>query len=217
MKNKLILLIIAICLVFSISSCENTNDNQNEENNDNILNGVDISKYEKPQTGFLHDGHTLTKLEEMMKYVIEEGEFVFDLYSDGIGYKIVLLEDSEKLVYAFYCVDTLRIVELKVTGKTYESVYTKLNDSETNLQIAYKIVYNSGRRQDFYAIMNCNKQTFNKETVGDYELYRGYTKNDEFTTTKRMVETIDEILNIFNSKITEKINSSLKDVGYSNY
>lgn len=217
MKNKILLIIMLICLVLSISSCNSCKESEKEDNDDNMLNGVDISKYEKPQTGFLHDGHQLTKLEEMMKYVIENGEFVFDLYSNGIGYKLILDESNSNSIYAFYCVDTLRIVNLKLDGRRYESIYVKLNDSTNYLELAYKKMYNSGYRQDFYAILNCDKQTFNHNATGTYSLYRGYMEDDEATVTSKIVSTIDLSLKAFNAKIKEHIKLSLKDINYNNY
>lgn len=229
MKNKILTFLMILISCMFLVSCDltngttpdnnqnNDNNNNNNNNNENIIDGVDISKYEKPQTGFMYDGHTLTKLEEMMKYVIENGEFVFDYYSDGIGYKLMLENPSSDVSrYAFYCVDTLRIVDLKVSGKTYEISYIKLNDQEGQFQISHKIIYNSWR-QDFYAIMNCNKQTFNKEFIGEYELYRGYVKVEQSEITSKLVSSVDNLLTLFTNLTKENINLSLSDIGYQNY
>lgn len=221
MKTKILYLFIILCFGLFLSSCDTTGNsnpnNDNPGNNGNIIDGVDISKYEKPQTGFMNDGHTLTKLEEMMKYVIENGEFVFDYYSDGIGYKLELTSTvTNQSWYAFYCVDTLRLVCLSVSGRTYETSYIKLNESIDDFQIVKKIMYNSWR-QDFYAIMNCNKQSFNKEFIGEYELYRGYVKEEQSEITSKLVSSVNNLLTVFSNLTKEKINLSLSDIGYQNY
>ena len=58
MKKIIVIIFLMVCSLF-IASCDvNNNNNQTQ---DPSLDGIDISKYEMPQTDFLNDGHTLTK------------------------------------------------------------------------------------------------------------------------------------------------------------
>ena len=75
MKKIIVIIFLMVCSLF-IASCDvNSNNNQNQ---DPSLDGIDISKYEMPQTEFLNDGHSLTKLEEVMKLIILDGEFCYE-------------------------------------------------------------------------------------------------------------------------------------------
>ncbi len=216
MKNKIIALIISICLCFSLMSCEQTT-NPGGDNND-PFNGIDISKYEMPQTGFLNDGHELSKTEELMKYVIENGEFVYDSYSDGIGYKLILSENDDVVRYAFYSIDFLRINEVQASYRTFNVSYVKLSNNESidDFTLMHKIVYNSWR-DDFYAIMKANKSTFNKEYSGEYELFRGYSNYTKEEVSTLVVSAIDRLFTEFNTVVGSKANITLKDIGYTNY
>lgn len=219
MKNKLFSLIICFCLGLGLVSCtDDTSQNGNNNNNNgNIIDGIDISKYEMPQTDFLNDGHQLSKTEELMKYVIENGEFKYDTYSDGIGYKLILTNENDVTCYAFYSINYLRICQVKISHRTYTTSYVKISNNDNDeFNLMHKIVYNS-YLTDFYAIMIGNKKTFNASFVGEYDLYRGdinLTKNE---VTMVLVETIDSLFKSFNEIIGSKTNITLKDIGFVNY
>ena len=215
MKNKIIIIIICLCLGLGLGSCQEQNNQ--DGNNDNLLDGIDISKYEMPQTDFLKDGHTLSKTEELMKYVIENGEFVYDPYSDGIGYKLMLAEDGDITRYAFYSINFLRISEVEASRRTFNTSYVKISNDDTDeFNLMHKIVYNS-YRDDFYAIMKGTKSTFNRKFIGEYDLYRGYITSSQSEVTTKLESAIDRLFNEFNEKIGSKVNITLKDIGFTNY
>lgn len=219
MKKIILIFFMIICLL-GIWSCENTdnnNDNNNNNNNNNqdsSLDGVDLSKYEMPQTDFLYDGHTLTRFEEVMKFVIFEGTFIYEKYLNSIGYRYILEESNDSMLYAYYCVNELRLIHIKVVGKVVNMSYVKLSEFNDSMTICHKIQYNSGWRQDFYAIMNCERALFDNEYIGEYELYRGYCNTIEAEITSLIVSQNYYLLQKFNSVITEKINISLSEFGY---
>ena len=185
MRKIIVIIFLMVCSLF-IASCDvNNNNNQTQ---DPSLDGIDISKYEMPQTDFLNDGHTLTKLEEVMKFIILEGEFCYDKHLNSIGYKYILEESYDEVLYAFYHLSELRIIYLTTVGKVAHTSYFKLSDDE-DFSICHKIQYYSGRRQDFLAIMPCVKAEFNASYLGEYELYRGHnTQTKEEINKKSMLE-----------------------------
>ena len=218
MKKTILIFFILICIL-GICSCDNTdsgNNNNDDTNNkqDSSLDGIDLSKYEMPQTGFMYDGHTLSKFEEVMKFVILDGTFIYEKYLNSIGYRYILEESNDEMLYAYYCVNELRLIHIKVYGKVVNMSYVKLTDTSDSMTVCYKIQYNSGWRQDFYAIMNCERSLFDNEYVGEYELYRGYCNATESEITSLIVSQNFDLLQKFNSVITEKINISLSEFGY---
>ena len=218
--KKLIYVLLFVLVIFTTScNIETPNNNNNNDNNnqDSSLDGIDISKYEMPQTGFLHDGHELTQLEEVMKFVIMDGTFVYDKHLNSIGYKYVLDEYEKTTIYAFYHLSELRIMHLTMQGKVAHMTYVKILDNQEVFSIAHKILYYSGRRQDFYAIMNCEKDLFNLDYVGEYELYRGYNTSDKETITNLMINNTDQLFMLMNNAIEEKLNYKLNLFGFTNY
>ena len=222
---KKILYILLFVMIMFTASCElpstsgtnNDNNNNNNTNQDSSLDGIDISKYEMPQTGFLHDGHTLTQLEEVMKMVIMDGTFVYDKHLNSIGYKYVLDSYDKTTIYAFYHLSELRIMHLTVIGKTAHLTYVKIFDNTDEFSLAHKILYYSGYRQDFYSIMNCEKSLFDVNYVGEFELYRGYNTSDKQTMTTLMLNNTDQMFNLMNETIEEKLSYKLNLFGFSNY
>lgn len=219
MKKLLYILLFVLVMFTTACNVETPNNNNNNDNNnqDSSLDGIDISKYEMPQTGFLHDGHKLTELEEVMKFVIMDGTFVYDKHLNSIGYKYVLDEYEKTTIYAFYHLSELRIMHLTMQGKVAHMTYVKIFDDEDGFSIAHKILYYSGRRQDFYAIMNCEKALFNLDYVGEYELYRGYNTSDKETITNLMIENADQLCTLMSNAIEEKLNYKLSLFGFTNY
>lgn len=216
MKKIILFLFMLVCFL-CICSCENTGNSNNENNNnsqDSSLDGIDLSQYEKPQTEFLHDGHTLTRLEEVMKFVIFEGTFIYEKHLNSIGYRYILEESSDSMLYAYYWINELRLVHLEMVGRVAHISYIKLTETSESLTICHKIQYYSGWRQDFYAIMNCERALFNNDYVGEYILYRGYNKQTEAEITTKVVTQNYNLLQKFNAVITEKINISLTEFGY---
>jgi hypothetical protein len=219
--KKLLYILVFVMIIFT-ASCElpstgNNIDNNNNNNQDSSLDGIDISKYEMPQTGFLHDGHTLTELEEVMKMVIMDGTFVYDKHLNSIGYKYVLDSYDTTTIYAFYHLSELRIMHLTMQGKIAHITYVKIFDDVDEFSIANKILYYSGRKQDFYAIMNCEKALFDVNYVGEYELYRGYNTSDKQTMTSLMLNNTNQMFNLMNDKLEDKLNYKLNLFGFSNY
>ncbi len=214
MKKTLYIIVMLICFLF-IASCESTNNNNNNNNNnqDPSLDGIDISKFEMPQTEFMYDGHTLTKLEEVMKLVITEGTFCYDKYLISIGYKYVLEESDKTILYAYYSVDELRLIYLETQGKIAHSSYFKLTDDE-DFSICHKIQYFNPRRQDFLAVMNCDKALYNEDYIGEYELYRGYNSLTTEEVTTKITNQNYQLFDLFNQVTTEKINISLSEFGF---
>lgn len=218
MKKFILVLFMLFCLL-GICSCENI-DNSNDDNNNNnndqdsSLDGIDLSQYEMPQTEFLHDGHTLTRLEEVMKFVIYDGTFIYEKHLNSIGYRYILEESNDSILYAYYWINELRLVHLKVVDRVAHMSYVKLKDNDESLTICHKIQYYSGKRQDFFAIMNCERALFDNNYVGEYEVYRGYNTQTEEEITEKIVNQNYDLLQKFNSVITEKINISLTEFGY---
>lgn len=209
--------VLGICSCDNINIGNNNNDDENNGNNNNqdsSLDGIDLSLYEMPQTEFLRDGHTLTRLEEVMKFVIFEGTFIYEKHLNSIGYRYILEETNDSMLYAYYWIDELRLVHLKIDGKVAHMSYVKLTDSSDFVTICHKIQYYSGKRQDFYAIMNCERALFDNDYVGEYELYRGDNTQTETEITKKVVSQNYNLLQKFNSVITEKISISLTEFGY---
>lgn len=213
--KKIILIIFVLICSLSIAACDTTNNNNNNQPTDPSLEGIDISKFEMPQTEFLHDGHKLTKLEEVMKLVIEEGTFVYDKYLVSIGYKYIIEESSKTILYAYYSVNELRLIYLQIEGKIAHSSYFKLSNKENMFSICHKIQYFSGRRQDFLAVMNCERSLFNSSYVGEYELYRGYNTQTKEEVTNLLVANNNSLLVKFNDITTTKINISLAEFGFT--
>ena len=209
MKKTIFIIVMLFCVLF-IASCENNNSNTQDPS----LDGIDISKFEMPQTEFLHDGHKLTKLEEVMKLVIEDGTFVYDKYLNSIGYKYILEETYDTFSYAYYSINELRIIYLEVKGKIAHSSYFKLTDQEDMFSICHKIQYFSGRRQDFLAVMNCKRSLFDETYLGEYELYRGYNTSSKEEVTSKLISSCNNLLVKFNEFTTSKINISLSDFGF---
>lgn len=221
--RKFILIVVMFIFTILVCSCEisldnnddNKNNNNGNNNQDSSLDGIDLSLYEMPQTEFLQDGHTLTRLEEVMKFVIFEGAFIYEKHLNSIGYRYILEETKDSMLYAYYWIDELRLVHLTMVGKAAHMSYIKLTESSDTLTVCHKIQYYSVRRQDFYAIMNCERALFNIGYVGEYELYRGdNTQTTEEITTKVVSQNYN-LLNKFNAVITEKINISLTEFGYN--
>lgn len=212
MKKTLFIFAMLICFLM-IASCDVNNPNNNTPQ-DPSLDGIDISKYEMPQTEFLHDGHKLSKLEEVMKFVIEEGTFVYDKYLNSIGYKYTLEETYDTFSYAYYSVSELRIIYLEVKGKVAHSSYFKLSDKEDMFSICHKIQYFSGRRQDFLAVMNCERASFDENYLGQYELYRGYNTSSKEEVTTKLINSCNDLMVNFDAVITSKINISLSEFGF---
>ena len=211
MKKIIVIIFLMVCSLF-IASCDvNSNNNQNQ---DPSLDGIDISKYEMPQTEFLNDGHSLTKLEEVMKLIILDGEFCYEKNLNSIGYKYILKESYDEILYAFYHLSELRIIYLTTVGKVAHTSYFKLNDEEA-FSICHKIQYFSGRRQDFLAIMPCEKEEFNASYLGEYELYRGYNTQSKEEINKKIIEQNYEIMSLFNDLIKKELNISLSEFGFN--
>lgn len=211
MKKIIVLIVMLVCFMFATSCDQNNNNNNNQ---DPSLDGIDITKFEKPQTAFLHDGHKLTKLEEVMKLVIEEGTFVYDKYLNTIGYRYILEESYDTILYAYYSVSELRIIYLELQGKVAHSSYIKLTNKETMFSICHKIQYFSGRRQDFFAVMNCERSLFDENYLGEYELYRGYNTSSKDEVTSKLITRCNTLLVKFNELTKEKINISLSEFGF---
>lgn len=214
MKRIILIVFIVICGLF-ICSCETNNSNNNNNNQDSSLDGIDISKYEMPQTEFLNDGHELTKLEEIMKLVIMEGTFVYDKHLNSIGYKYILEESYDEILYAYYHLSELRVMYLTTVGKVAHMSYFKLTDDSDMFTICHKIQYYSGRRQDFYAIMNCEKALFNLDYLTEYELYRGYNTATKDEVNTKIVNQNYKLLQLFNEATLKEINISLSEFGFN--
>lgn len=214
--KKIVLIIFMLVFALCICSCDNsTNNNDDDKKQDSSLDGIDLSLYEMPQTEFLQDGHTLTRLEEVMKFVIFEGTFIYERHLNSIGYRYILEETEDSMLYAYYWIDELRLVHLTTVGKVAHMSYIKLTETSDNLTVCHKIQYYSGWRQDFYAIMNCERAKFDSNYVGEYDLYRGYTTQSKEEITTKVVSQNYNLLNKFNAIITEKINIILTEFGYN--
>ena len=157
--KRILLVLFAVFCVMMIASCDTTT-NPGNNTQDPSLDGIDISKFEMPQTEFMHDGHELSKLEEVFKLVIEKGTFVYDKNLNSIGYKLELKKEASTTIYAYYSVSELRIIYLEMQGKVAHSTYFKLDDQADTFAMCHKIQYFSGRRQDFLGIMNYNRIDF---------------------------------------------------------
>ena len=216
--KKFIFMVFMLVFVLCICSCDistNNDDNEDDKTQDSSLDGIDLSLYDMPQTEFLQDGHKLTRLEEVMKFVIFEGTFIYERHLNSIGYRYILEETNDSMLYAYYWIDELRLVHLTMVGKVAHMSYIKLTESSDTLTVCHKIQYYSGWRQDFYAIMSCERAIFNNDYVGEYELYRGYNTQTTDEITKKVVSQNYNLLQKFNSVITEKINISLSEFGYN--
>ena len=196
--KKIIVLLFAVFCIFIVTSCDQLNNSGNNTQ-DPSLEGIDISRFEMPQTEFLRDGHELSKLEKVFKVVIEKGTFVYDKNLNSIGYKLKLGSFSKGEIYAYYSVAELRIIYLETEGRVVHSTYFKLDDQGETFAMCYKIQYFSGWRQDFLAIMNFNRNAFDGVTLGEYELYRGHNTQTETEVTNKilnhgkvLIDAIDE-------------------------
>ncbi len=215
--KKIVLIIFMLVFSLCICSCDNSTNNNDDDDKkqDSSLDGIDLSLYEMPQTEFLQDGHTLTRLEEVMKFVIFEGTFIYEKHLNSIGYRYILEETEDSMLYAYYWIDELRLVHLTMVEKVAHMSYIKITETSDTLNACYKIQYYSGKRPDFYAIMKCERALFNIGYVGEYELYRGYNTQTTEKITTKVVSQNYNLLQKFNDVITEKINISLTEFGYN--
>ena len=125
--KKIVLIIFMLVFALCICSCDNsTNNNDDDKKQDSSLDGIDLSLYEMPQTEFLQDGHTLTRLEEVMKFVIFEGTFIYERHLNSIGYRYILEETEDSMLYAYYWIDELRLVHLTMVEKVAHMSYIKI-------------------------------------------------------------------------------------------
>lgn len=212
--KRILLVLFAVFCVMMIESCDTT-INPGNNTQDPSLDGIDISKFEMPQTEFMHDGHELSKLEEVFKLVIEKGTFVYDKNLNSIGYKLELKKESSTTIYAYYSVSELRIIYLEMQGKVAHSTYFKLDDQADTFAMCHKIQYFSGRRQDFLGIMNYNRIDFDGVKLGEYELYRGYNTQTESVITNKILTQGNTLITLFNEKTTSEINISLSEFGFN--
>lgn len=212
--KKILFILFAVFCVMMIASCDTTN-NPGNNTQDPSLDGIDISKFEMPQTEFMHDGHELSKLEEVFKLVIEKGTFVYDKNLNSIGYKLELEKEASTTLYAYYSVSELRIIYLEMQGKVAHSTYFKLDDQGDTFAMCHKIQYFSGRRQDFLGIMNYNRIDFDGVKLGEYELYRGYNTQSEAIINNKILTQGIKLVTLFNEKTTSEINISLSEFGFN--
>lgn len=212
--KRILLVLFAVFCVMMIVSCDTTT-NPGNNTQDPSLDGIDISKFEMPQTEFMHDGHELSKLEEVFKLVIEKGTFVYDKNLNSIGYKLELKKEASTTIYAYYSVSELRIIYLEMQGKVAHSTYFKLDDQADTFAMCHKIQYFSGRRQDFLGIMNYNRIDFDGVKLGEYELYRGYNTQTESVITNKILTQGNTLITLFNEKTTTEINISLSEFGFN--
>ncbi len=212
--KRILLVLFAVFCVMMIASCDTTT-NPGNNTQDPSLDGIDISKFEMPQTEFMHDGHELSKLEEVFKLVIEKGTFVYDKNLNSIGYKLELKKETSTTIYAYYSVSELRIIYLEMQGKVAHSTYFKLDDQADTFAMCHKIQYFSGRRQDFLGIMNYNRIDFDGVKLGEYELYRGYNTQTESIITNKILTQVNTLITLFNEKTTSEINISLSEFGFN--
>lgn len=212
--KRILLVLFAVFCVMMIVSCDTTT-NPGNNTQDPSLDGIDISKFEMPQTEFMHDGHELSKLEEVFKLVIEKGTFVYDKNLNSIGYKLELKKEASTTIYAYYSVSELRIIYLEMQGKVAHSTYFKLDDQADTFAMCHKIQYFSGRRQDFLGIMNYNRIDFDGVKLGEYELYRGYNTQSKEEINKKIIEQNYEIMSLFNDLIKKELNISLSEFGFN--
>ncbi len=233
---KKIIYIFVLLLALILTSCEMpTNNNDNSGKQDSSLDGIDISKYEMPQTAFLNDGHELNDFEKIAKIIIEEGTFVYQPTLDHIGYEIVLEGEKSDTYYTlFYSVDNIKIAKVyteilsytsnNYTRKaTYQAVrYVKLfNDGALDFSICYKL--KSSFEETVSTIYKTQRSTFNKDDrSGEFSLFRQakYMKNYGITEEQVMIDSVtncDYYFNLYNEKIGNKNNLPLSVLGFNNY
>lgn len=229
---KKILIILLIGFMLACASCEETPNNTNP-NQDPSLDGIDLDKYELPQTDFLNDGHTLTSFEEMAKYLILNGTFCFDSNLDAIGYRIYLKEDHKVNDYyvAFYSVNNIKLahvaeqeVEIKsyygTRKQTYQAItYVKLfDDNSDKVNICYKLFSSYGEM--ISTIYETPRQDFKLDSyVGDYILYRVSDRilYDDDMQKAQNISEIDTLFNQYNQIIGNENNIALSTIGFNNY
>ena len=223
---KKIIVLMLLLLTTTLISCEETNTNNNEQ--DPSLEGVDLSKYEMPQTDFMNDGHELSNFEKIAKHVILNGTFVFEPILDGIGYEIIL-EGNKESNYSliFFCVNYLKIARidnetLSANGRktNYKRLtYVKLyNDNNEELNLCYKLLNTMGEAVSI--ILSTDRATFNSSTnTGEFLLFRNNTRYyiEEDVVTQKSVSLIDSLLNKYNEIIGSPKNLPLSTINFLNY
>ncbi len=231
MKKIIVFIFLMVCLI--LTSCEMPENNNNNGNNtkeqDESLNGIDISKYEQPQTDFLKDGHKLNKFEEIAKKLIEEGTFVYQPIIDEIGYEIILDGVKNKDYYSlFYSVNNIKISHIyleKIQGSYYSTTYQAIryvklfNDNDENFSICYKLI--NTVEPVFYSIYTLKRQNFDlNNNDGVFDLFRIGNRNlrlTEESVKDSSIRECDNYFKIYNEKIGKVNNLELSNLGFNNY
>ena len=219
---------ILLCCLMLLVSCDDSTSNL-----DPSLEGIDLDKYEMPQTEFLNDGHELSNFELMAKYLIDNGTFCFEPTLDAIGYRIYLTTDYRNNDYyvAFYSINNIKIAhvgesQVEISSRwgtriqTYQSVsYVKLaNDDKENVNLCYKLLNTMG--EAVYTIYETPKATFSPAShPGEYLLFRTISaiSLDEETHLEIVVNECDNLFKLYNAAIGTKTSLPLSSIGFNNY
>lgn len=225
--KKVLMFVLMLFLILSVS-CETSTNNGNNTGQDSSLDGIDLSKYEMPQTDFLNDGHELSNFEKIAKHVITQGTFVYEPVLDDIGYEIILQGDKKgEYSIIFFCVNYIKLAFIGTDtykndyGRTYsyqKLSYIKLFNEDDELNLCYKLKNSMGDAVSI--IIDVDRSTFSADTnTGDFLLFRNNTRitlTEEFIMNK-LVSEIDALLKLYNEKIGEKNNLKLSTINFLNY